>query len=297
MNNKYVEVQSTIASVKRIDEFLKTKPGIPQRPDAAPLERAPGMIAFDNVSFSYGDRQVLYDLSFAVKAGETVGIVGPSGGGKTTLMSLLVRFYDPTGGAVRFDGRDLRDLRLGDIYDQVSLVTQEPFLFTASVRENIRCGRPDATDAEVEAAARAAFIHEDILALPSGYSSEIGIGGREMSGGQRQRLTVARALLKNAPILLLDEATSALDSVAEKEVQRAIDKLMIGRTTFVIAHRLSTLRKADKLLVMEAGRCVGFDTHEALLGNCQVYKRLWEAQYLDGNGAAVDDSTASAQSL
>ena len=184
MNMKYVEAQSTVASVKRIDEFLKTKPSIVQRPDAAPLERAPGMIAFDNVSFSYGDRQVLHDLSFSVKAGETIGIVGPSGGGKSTLMSLLVRFYDPTAGAVRFDGHDLRDLRLGDIYDQVSLVTQEPFLFTASVRENIRCGRPDATDAEVEAAARAAFIHDDIMALPSGYETEIGIGGRDMSGGR-----------------------------------------------------------------------------------------------------------------
>ena len=296
MNIKYVEAQSTVASVKRIDEFLKTKPSIAQRPDALPLERAPGMISFDNVSFSYGDRQVLHDLSFSVKAGETIGIVGPSGGGKSTLMSLLVRFYDPTGGTVRLDGHDLRDLRLGDIYDQVSLVTQEPFLFTASVRENIRCGRPDATDAEIEAAARAAFIHDDIMALPSGYESEIGIGGREMSGGQRQRLTVARALLKNAPILLLDEATSALDSVAEKEVQRAIDQLMIGRTTFVIAHRLSTLRKANKLLVLEAGRRVGFDTHEALLGNCQVYKKLWEAQFLGGDGAASNGAAAPSPS-
>jgi ATP-binding cassette, subfamily B, bacterial MsbA len=297
MNMKYVEAQSTVASVKRIDEFLKTEPSIAQRPGALPLERAPGMISFDNVSFAYAERQVLHDLSFSVKAGETIGIVGPSGGGKSTLMSLLVRFYDPTGGTVRFDGHDLRDLRLGDIYDQVSLVTQEPFLFTASVRENIRCGRPDATDAEIEAAARAAFIHDDIMALPSGYESEIGIGGREMSGGQRQRLTVARALLKNAPILLLDEATSALDSVAEKEVQRAIDQLMIGRTTFVIAHRLSTLRKANKLLVLEAGRRVGFDTHEALLGNCLVYKKLWEAQFLSEGGGAPERLAVASPAL
>jgi len=297
MNMKYVEAQSTAASVKRIDEFLKTKPSIAQRPDAAPLERAPRVIAFDNVSFTYGDRQVVQDLSFSVKAGETIGIVGPSGGGKTTLMSLLVRFYDPTAGAVRFDGRDLRDLRLGDIYDQVSLVTQEAFLFTASVRENLRFGRPSATDAEVEAAARAAFIHDDIMALPSGYETEIGIGGRDMSGGQRQRLTVARALLKNAPILLLDEATSALDSVAEKEVQRAIDKLMVGRTSFVIAHRLSTLRKADRLLVMEAGRRVGFDTHEALLGSCPVYKTLWEAQFIGEDSGAPERPTVASTAL
>ena len=297
MNNKYVEVQATLASVRRIDEFLNTKPSIVQRPDAPPLERAPGVISFDNVSFSYGDRQVLHDLSFSVKAGETIGIVGPSGGGKSTLLSLLVRFYDPTAGAVRLDGRDLRDLRLGDIYDQVSLVTQEPFLFTASVRANIRCGRPDATDAEVEAAARAAFIHDDIMALPSGYESEIGVGGRDMSGGQRQRLTVARALLKNAPILLLDEATSALDSVAEKEVQRAIDKLMVGRTSFVIAHRLSTLRKANRLLVMEDGRRVGFDSHDALLSSCPVYKRLWDAQFIGEDGGAPERPTVASTAL
>lgn len=288
INQKYVEIQSTVASVKRIDEFLKTKPTIVERPDATHLEREPATIAFDNVSFSYGETQVLHDLSFTVKAGETIGIVGPSGGGKSTLMSLLVRFYDPTRGAVRLDEHDIRNLKLGTIYDRVSLVTQEPFLFATSVRENIRCGRPAATDAEVENAARAAFIHEDIMALPMGYESEIGIGGRQLSGGQRQRVTVARALLKNAPILLLDEATSALDSVAEKAVQRAIDQLMIGRTTFVIAHRLSTLRKANKLLVLEAGRRVGFDTHEALLGSCEVYKRLWEAQLFSEDEAAPE---------
>jgi ABC-type multidrug transport system fused ATPase/permease subunit len=231
---------------------------------------------------------VLHDLSFSVKAGETIGIVGPSGSGKTTLMGLLVRFYDPTKGAVRFDGRDTRELKLHDIYDKVSLVTQEPFLFSTSAQDNIRFGRPGATAAEVQEAARAAYIHEDIMALPGGYESEIGIGGRELSGGQRQRLTVARALLKNAPILLLDEATSALDSVAEKEVQRAIDKLMIGRTTFVIAHRLSTLRKADRVLVLDAGRCVGLDRHEALLRNCAVYKTLWEAQFFSEDGAAPE---------
>ncbi len=288
INQKYVEMRTTDASVKRIDEFLKTRPTIVERPDAAPLPRAPNVITFDNVSFSYGDKEVLHDLSFSVKAGETIGIVGPSGSGKTTLMGLLVRFYDPTKGAVCFDGRDARELKLHDIYDKVSLVTQEPFLFATSAQDNIRFGRPGATTVEVQEAARAAYIHEDIMALPGGYESEIGIGGREMSGGQRQRLTVARALLKNAPILLLDEATSALDSVAEKEVQRAIDKLMIGRTTFVIAHRLSTLRKADRVLVLDAGRCVGLDRHEALLRKCAVYKTLWEAQFFSEDVAASE---------
>ncbi len=296
INGKYVEIQTTVASVQRIENFLRTRPNIADRPDAATLERAPEVIAFDGVSFSYGDKDVLSDVSFSVKAGETIGIVGPSGGGKTTLMGLLVRFYDPTKGAVRFDGRDVRDLKLRDIYDKVALVTQEPFLFSTSALENIRCGRPDATFAEVQDAARAAYIHDGIMALPEGYESEIGTGGRELSGGQKQRITVARALLKNAPILLLDEATSALDSVAEKEVQRAIDKLMIGRTSFVVAHRLSTLRKADRLLVLDAGRCVGFDKHEVLVERCAVYKKLWETQFLNPNGEAGDVSTAPAPS-
>ena len=296
INAKYVELQTTVASIKRIDEFLKTRPNIAQRPDAARLPQAPGVIEFDDVTFSYGDADVLRGLSFSVKAGETIGIVGPSGSGKSTLMGLLVRFYDPTKGAVRFDGRDLRELKLSDIYDKVSLVTQEPFLFATSAADNIRCGRPGATTADVQDAARAAYIHEDILSLHAGYDSDIGMGGRELSGGQRQRITVARALLKNAPILLLDEATSALDSVAEKEVQRAIDKLMLGRTSFVIAHRLSTLRKADRLLVLDGGRRVGFDTHEALLASCEVYQKLWAAQF-SAEGDREDVRSAPPSSL
>lgn len=288
VNNSYLEMQTTGASVQRIAEFLRATPDIKDHPRAMRLEIPPERIVFDHVGFSYGDKLVLDDVCFAAHAGETIGIVGPSGGGKSTALSLLVRFYDPTSGAVRLDGRDLRDFALATVYDKVALVTQEPFLFATTARENIRSGRPAATDAEVEAAARAAYIHEEILALPQGYDTPIGMGGRELSGGQRQRVSVARALLKNAPILLLDEATSALDSVAEAEVQRAIDALMVGRTSFVIAHRLSTLRNADRLVVLDAGKCVGFGSHEELLIDCPTYQRLWEAQRL---------SAASAESL
>ena len=209
-------------------------------------------------------------------------------------MGLLVRFFDPTHGAVRFDGHDIRELKLERHLRQgLARHAGAVPVFAPPSQDNIRFGRPDATTAEVQEAARAAYIHEDIMALPGRTTKpRSGIGGRDLSGGQRQRLTVARALLKNAPILLLDEATSALDSVAEKEVQRAIDKLMIGRTTFVIAHRLSTLRKADRVLVLDAGRCVGLDRHEALLRNCAVYKTLWEAQFLSEDGAAPERPAA-----
>jgi len=294
INNNYVEIQTTGASVQRIAEFLAAKPQIAEVASPTPLTEAPREIAFEHVSFSYGDRTVLRDVDFRVRVGETIGIVGPSGSGKTTLMSLLVRFYDPTGGRVLFDGRDLKTLKLGDVYDKMALVSQEPFLFATTVRENIRCGRPSATDEEVMAAARAAYIHDEIMALPSGYDTLIGMGGRELSGGQRQRVNVARALLKNAPILLLDEATSALDSVAEAEVQRAIDKLMVGRTSVVIAHRLSTLRSADRLLVLEEGRVVGFAPHEELLRSCAVYRRLWETQQLSEERRAAKESLAAA---
>jgi ABC-type multidrug transport system fused ATPase/permease subunit len=277
-SNYYVDLQVTRPSVARIAAFLATQPEIVDRPAAAPLACPPREIAFDRVSFSYGDEAVLRDVSFRVRAGETIGVVSPSGGGKSTLLGLLVRFYDARAGSVRFDDRDLRDVRLADLYSMVTLVPQEPFIFATTVRENIRCGRPSATDAEVEEAARAAYLHDEIAALPEGYGTRIGMGGRDLSGGQKQRLCIARALLKNAPILLLDEATSALDSVAEAEVQRAVERLMVGRTSFVVAHRLSTLRNADRILVLDKGSLAGFGPHEALLGDCPLYRTLWETQ-------------------
>ncbi|MFT3772409.1 MAG: ABC transporter ATP-binding protein [Minicystis sp.] len=280
LNTHYLEIAAMGASVHRIAELLAEQPDVPEREGAQPLAAPPQRIAFEDVSFSYGAEPVLRDVSFEVRAGETIGIVGPSGSGKSTVLSLLARFYDPRAGRVTFDGRDLRDLRFSDLYASLALVTQDTFLFGATVRENLRVGRPSATDAEIEAAARAAYVHDEILSLPEGYDTPIGMGGRDLSGGQRQRLGVARALIANAPILLLDEATSSLDSVAEAAVQRAIDGLMEGRTSFIVAHRLSTLRRADRILVIDGGRVVGFAPHAELLRDCAVYRKLWEAQHL-----------------
>jgi ABC-type multidrug transport system fused ATPase/permease subunit len=281
LHKQYVEIQTWHASVWRIVEFLATEPLVRERDDAQRLTSAPQTISCRNLGFAYDGTEVLHDLSFRVTAGETIGIVGPSGAGKTTLLNLLVRLYDPTSGRILFDGHDLHDLRLGDIYEKVAIVTQEPFLFATTVRENIRCGRPGAADDEVQSAARAACIHEEIVAMPEGYDTLIGIGGRDVSRGQAQRINVARAFLKNAPILLLDEATSSLDSVAEANVQEAIDRLQKARTSFVVAHRLSTLRNADRLLVLDQGRLVGVGPHDEMLRDCELYRRLWEAQRLE----------------
>lgn len=274
----YLNIPAYTASMLRIDELLKTKPLVLDRPHALALAAGPRRITFDKVSFSYGEVPVLREISFEARAGETIGIVGPSGTGKSTLLNLLVRFYDPTSGRVMFDGIDLRDLRLADIYRRMAIVNQDPFLFATTVRENIRCGRLDASDEEVIAAAQQAFVHEDILNLSVGYDTQIGAGGRELSRGQAQRINVARALLKRAPLLLLDEATSSLDSVAESEVQSAIDRLMVGRTSFVVAHRLSTLRNADRILVLDGGGIAAFGAHDALLRDCDLYRQLWELQ-------------------
>ncbi len=281
IHKQYVEIQTWHASVWRIVEFLATKPQVCERDDAQQLTSAPQTISCHRLGFAYDETEVLHDLSFTVTAGETIGIVGPSGSGKTTLLNLLVRLYDPTSGQILFDGHNLHDLRLGDIYEKVAIVAQEPFLFATTVRENIRCGRPDAADDEVQSAARAACIHEEIVAMSEGYDTLIGIGGRDVSRGQAQRINVARAFLKNAPILLLDEATSSLDSVAEANVQQAIDRLLESRTSFVVAHRLSTLRSADRLLVLDQGRLIGFGPHDQMLRDCELYRRLWESQRLE----------------
>ncbi len=280
MHQQYLEIHTYHASLGRILEFLAIPPEIQDHADAESLLSPPVVIACENVGFAYRDTAVLSEISFSVNAGETIGIVGPSGAGKTTLLNLMIRLYDPSSGSVLFDGRDLRSLRLNDIYHQVAIVAQEPFLFSTTVRENIRCGRPSASDAEIEEAGRAAFIHDEILGLPEGYDTLIGVGGRGLSRGQAQRINVARAFVKNAPILLLDEATSSLDSVTEAHVQEAIEHLLESRTSFVVAHRLSTLRKADRLLVLDHGRCVGFGPHEELLRKCALYRRLWESQQL-----------------
>jgi subfamily B ATP-binding cassette protein MsbA len=290
INTAWVTIQNHGAAVERIDQLLSLRPDVLEAPDALPLAAAPSRISFENVGFAYDDDAVLNGLTFEVRAGETLGIAGPSGAGKTTLLNLVARFYDPSTGTVRFDHVDVRRYRLVDIYDRLAIVTQEPFLFSATVRENIRVGRPAASDAEVEAAARAAEVHDEITGLPDGYHTMLGAGARPLSVGQAQRINIARALLKNAPVLLLDEATSSLDSLAEARVQRAIDRLMEGRTTFVVAHRLSTLRNAQRILVLDRGRTAGLGPHAELLHTCALYRWMWETQQV---GRPPDDSTSS----
>ena len=278
VNSAYVSVKNHAAAVQRIGEILDARPEVMDVPNARPLVGGPTSIQFDDVSFRYEDEEVLDRVSFEVKAGETVGIVGPSGAGKTTLLNLIARFYDPASGRVLFDGRDLRDIRLSDLYSRIAVVTQDPFLFSASVADNIAFGRENASREEIEAAARSAGVDDEIRALPDGYDTKIGIGGHGLSGGQAQRVSIARALLKDAPILLLDEATSSLDSISEVRVQKAIDCLMEGRTTFIVAHRLSTLRNAGRLVVLDSGRLAGVGSHDELLNTCPLYGRLWTAQ-------------------
>ncbi len=278
INNDYLDIQRYGASVEQIEQLLYEKPEIHDRPDARPLTQAPLTIEADRVSYGVDGKPILENVSFKVNAGETLGIVGPSGAGKTTLLNLIARFYDPVGGGVKLDGEDLRDFRLQDVYGMLAIVTQDPFLFSTSIRDNILCGRPGASQEDVEAAARAAEIHDEIMSMPEGYGTVVGQGGRALSRGEAQRVNVARAILKNAPILLLDEATSSLDSYSEARVQRAVDRLVSGRLAISIAHRLSTLRNASRILVLEQGQVVGLGTHQQLLATCPTYVRLWEAQ-------------------
>ena len=278
VSTSYLEIQRYGASVAHIEALLAERPDVRERSDAVAILTPPMRLSADGLGFGVDGTTILDGISLDVRAGETLGVAGPSGAGKTTLLNLLARFYDPTSGAVRLDGRDLRELRLDDVYRQIAIVAQDPFLFATSLRENIRCGRPAASDAEVEDAARAAEIHDDIVAMPAGYDTVVGQGGRSLSRGEAQRVSIARAVLKNAPILLLDEATSSLDSFAEARVQRAIDRLAVGRLTIAVAHRLSTLRNATRILVLNGGRVAGLGTHADLLVSCGVYRQLWDAQ-------------------
>jgi ATP-binding cassette, subfamily B, bacterial len=259
--------------------LLDMEPEVKEKPDAVDLGRAKGWVTAENVSFAYSKRErTLEDISFRVAPGERVAVVGHTGAGKSTLMSLLIRFYDPKEGRIAFDGIDIRDAKLSSLRDQISVVLQEPLLFSGTIAENIRYGHLEASDEEVEAAARAANCHDFISKLPDGYETVLGERGAHISGGERQRICVARAFLRDAPILILDEPTSSIDSKTEDVILDSLEDLMEGRTSFMIAHRLSTVRHADQILVMQDGRVVERGTHEELVDRGGVYTGLHKAQ-------------------
>ena len=273
------------AGLNRFVEVMRTEPTVQDKPDAKALENVRGQIDIDHVSFAYdGDLAVLHDVSMEIRPGETIAIVGPSGGGKTTLCQLIPRFYDVTSGSISIDGLDIRDVTQRSLHESIGIVQQDVFLFADTVFENIRYGRPGATLEEVKEAAKQAEIYDDIMAMPNGFQTYVGERGTLLSGGQKQRIAIARIFLKNPPILILDEATSALDSVTEAKIQRAFDNLAKGRTTLIIAHRLSTIRSASRIVSIADGVITECGTHAQLLETGGIYSQLYKTQ----NALALD---------
>jgi subfamily B ATP-binding cassette protein MsbA len=272
--------QESVGASERLQALLDERPDVVERPNALVAHGIGSGLRFDDVRFAYpeGDGNAVDGLTLDVRPGETLALVGASGSGKSTLVDLVARFMDPTSGRVTVDGRDLRELSLDSWTEQYAMVGQTPFLFHTTIAENIRYGKHAATQAEVEAAARAAGIHDFILGLPQGYETNVADAGSRLSGGQRQRITIARAFVKNAPLLLLDEATSALDTESEQIVQEALERLMSHRTVMVIAHRLSTIRNADRIAVLELGKLVELGTHAELMAKRGAYWRLNDGQ-------------------
>ena len=276
----HLQLQKCLAATTNIFELMRHPRAIVELPQARPLESCLGGITFDNVGFSYGAHAAaLRGVNLEILAGQRVALVGSSGAGKSTMLSLMLRFYDPQEGVIRIDGQDLRQLQLDSLRQQVGIVNQDTFLFHDTISNNIRFGRPEASLEEVEEAARQAHAHDFILAQPEGYDSVVGDKGCMLSGGQQQRISIARALLKNAPILLLDEATSALDSESERMIQSALEKLSTGKTVVAIAHRLSTVLSSDMIVVMSEGQVVDTGTHSELLRSSDVYRNLYHMQF------------------
>jgi len=287
--------QKAASGAKRIFEILDHVSSVPEPVNPVALSKVEGRITLTDASFRYGNRTVIKHLNLDIKPGEMIGLVGHSGSGKSTLVNLMCRFYDLSEGSIALDGVDIKQLKVANYRSHIGLVLQEPFLFFGTIADNIAYGMPDATREQVVAAARAAHAHEFILRMPQGYDSLVGERGQGLSGGERQRISISRALLINPRILILDEATSAVDTETEKEIQNALDNLVRGRTTIAIAHRLSTLRKADRLVVMDKGLIVEEGTHDVLIESQGAYWRLYEAQQrqAESEGAVLRESTAS----
>jgi ATP-binding cassette subfamily B multidrug efflux pump len=275
-------------SAERIFEILDAQNEVMDQPNALPLPAATGRVAFEHVSFRYigGEGKVLDDISFTAEPGQTVAIMGPTGSGKSTIINLIPRFYDPTEGRVTVEGHDVRDLTLESLRDQIGIVLQDTTLFSGSIRDNIAYGRHDANAADVEAAARAAQAHEFIQSFPDGYATIVGERGVGLSGGQRQRIAIARALLRDPRILILDDSTSAVDAETEFQIQQALDHLMAGRTSFVIAQRISTVRNADMILLLDGGKIVAQGKHDDLLRESALYGEIIDSQF--GGERSVD---------
>jgi subfamily B ATP-binding cassette protein MsbA len=295
-NNSF---QQALGASQQIFHFIDEEDEIQERPDAINLPAFRDRVRFENVSFSYSgangsEPQILHNVNLETRAGEIVAIVGSSGAGKSTLVHLIPRFFDVTSGSIKLDGHDVRDVTLSSLRAQIGIVTQETILFNDTVRNNIAYGQPNVTREAVTEAARAALAHDFIMRLPEGYDTVIGERGLRLSGGERQRIAIARALLKNAPILILDEATSALDTESEALVQSALQNLMSGRTVFVIAHRLTTVRHADRIVVLEGGHISDSGTHEDLLTRLGTYRKLYELQFMDLDSKMGDEAASVA---
>ena len=286
--SQYGRFQEGAGAIARVFELIDERPTIVDAADAVALPAVRGRIRFDSVSFGYRpDRPVLRDIALEIEPGEILGVVGPSGSGKTTFCNLVPRLWDVSSGTIEIDGLDLRSVRLADLRQAIALVPQEAPVFGGTIRENILYGRLDATEEELIAASRAAYAHDFIVAMPEGYDTILGDRGIRLSGGQRQRVALARAILKDAPILILDEATSSLDSAAERLVQEALDRVMRSRTTIIVAHRLSTIRHADRIAVLDDGWLLELGTHEELLARDGLYAHLWRLQAADRDDVRV----------